>query len=83
MAKFGCPPKFIAMVWQFHDECRHVLRTMESTMDHFLTPTELFSMMSSAMLTDAFQECDACFPIRYRFDGKLNNLRSLQAKSKL
>ena len=35
-----------------------------------MAPT-LFSMMFSAMLTDAFQDVDAGFPIRYRFDGKL------------
>ena len=40
-------------------------------------------MMFSAMLTDAFQDCDAGFPVRYRFDGKLFNLRRLQAKSKM
>ena len=38
-------------------------------------------MMFSAMLTDAFKDVDAGFPIRYRFDGKLLNLRMLQAKS--
>ena len=47
-----------------------------------MAPT-LFSMMFSAMLTDAFQDVDAGFPIRYRFDGKLLNLRSLKAKSKV
>ena len=36
---------------------------------------------SSAMLTDAFQDSDNCIPIRYHFDGKLFNLRSLQANS--
>ena len=30
-----------------------------------------------------FQDVDAGFPIRYRFDGKLLNLRRLQAKSKV
>ena len=40
-------------------------------------------MMSSAMLTDAFQDGDNGIPIRYRFDGKLFNLRRLQAKSKV
>ena len=35
------------------------------------------------MLTDAFKDVDAGFPIRYRFDGKLLNLRRLQAKSKV
>ena len=43
----------------------------------------LFSMMFSAMLTAAFQDGDNGIPIRYRFDGKLFNLRRLQAKSKV
>ena len=43
----------------------------------------LFIMMFSAMLTDALQDVDAGFPIRYRFDGKLLNLRRLQAKFKM
>ena len=47
-----------------------------------MAPT-LFSMMFSAMLTDDFQDVDAGFPIRYRFDGKLLTLRRLQAKSKV
>ena len=40
----------------------------------------LFSMMFSAMLTNDFQDCDDGFPISNRFDGKLFNLRILQAK---
>ena len=47
-----------------------------------LAPT-LFSMMFSAMLTAALQVVDNCVPIRYRFDGKLFNLRKLQAISKV
>ena len=43
----------------------------------------LFSMMFSAMLTAAFQDGDNGMPIRYRFDGKLFNLKRLQAKSKV
>ena len=40
-------------------------------------------MMFSALLTDAFQDGDIGIPIRYRFEGKLFNLRRLQAKSKV
>ena len=47
-----------------------------------MAPT-LFRMMFYIMLTDAFQYVDAGFPIRYNFDGKLLNLRRLQAKSKV
>ena len=35
------------------------------------------------MLTYAFQDCDADFPIKYRFDGKLFNLRRMEAKLKV
>ena len=32
---------------------------------------------------DAFQEGDTGFPIRFRFDGNIFNLRSSQAKTKV
>ena len=35
----------------------------------------------SAMLTNAFQDCDAGFPIRCHFNDNLFNLRRLQARS--
>ena len=41
----------------------------------------LFSMMFSAMVTNAFQGGGNGIHIRYPFDGKLFNLRRLQAKS--
>ena len=47
-----------------------------------MAPT-LFSMVFSVILMDAFQDFDNGFPIRYRFDGKFFNLRSLQAKYKV
>ena len=93
MAKFGCPPRYIAMVRQFHDGMQARVQNDGEYSEPFpvtngvkqgcvMAPT-LFSMMFSAMLTDAFQGVDAGFPIRYRFDGKLLNLRRLQAKSKV
>ena len=93
MAKFGFPTKFIAMVRQFHDCMLARVPNGGEFSDPFpvtngvkqgcvLAPT-LFSMMFSAMLTAAFQDGDNGIPIRYRFDGKLFNLRRLQAKSKM
>ena len=43
----------------------------------------LFRVMLSAMLRDAFQDSDIGFPIRYRFDGNIFNLKRLQAKTKV
>ena len=40
----------------------------------------LFSMMFSAMLMDAFHDSDTGFPIRYRFDGSIFNLRGCKPK---
>ena len=93
MAKFGCPTTFKAMMRQFHDGMLARVQNDGEFSDPFpvtnavkqgciLAPT-LFSMMFSAMLTDAFQDDDNGIPIRYRFDGKLFNLRRLQAKSKM
>ena len=87
MAKFGCPAKFIAMVRQFHDGMLARVQNDGKLSDPFpvtngvkqgcVLASTLFSMMFSAMLTDAFQDGDNGIPIRYRFDGKLFNLRRL------
>ena len=94
MAKFVCPPRFIAMVTIFMMTCRHIMfRMMEKNSGPFsvtngvkqgcIMAQTLVSMMFSVMFTDAFQVCDAGFPNEYRFVGKLFNLRRLQAKSKV
>ena len=93
MAKFGCPAKFVAKVRQFHDGMLARVQNDGEFSDPFpvtngvkqgcVLASTLFSMMFSAMLTDAFQDGDNGIPIRYRFDGKLFNLRRLQAKSKV
>ena len=93
MAKFGCPPRFIAMVRQFHDGMQARVQNDGEFSEPFevtngvkqgcvLAPT-LFSMMFSAMLMDALQDSNTGFPIRYRFDGNIFNLRRLQAKTKV
>ena len=92
MSKFGCPDRFILMVRQFYDDMQaHVFDDGESSAPFpvtngvkqacVLAPT-LFSMLISAMHTDAFHDSDPGIDIRYRTDGKLFNLRRLQAKTK-
>ena len=93
IAKFGCPAKFIAMVQQFHDGMLARVQNDGEFSDPFpvtngvkqgcVLASTLFSMMFSAMPTNAFQDGDNGIPIRYRFDRKLFNLRRLQAKSKV
>ena len=81
------------MVRQFHDGILARVQNDGEFSDPFpvtnvvkqgcVLASTLFSMMFSAMLTDAFQDSDNGIPIRYRFIGKLFNLRRLQAKSKV
>ena len=81
------------MVRQFHDGMLARVQNDGEFSDPFpvtnwvkqgcVLASTLFSMMFSAMLTDAFQDGDKGIPIRYRLDGKLFNLRRLQAKSKV
>ena len=93
MAKFVCPPRFIAMVRQFHDGMQARVQNDGEFSEPFdvtnwvkqgcvMAPI-LFSTMFSAMLMDAFQDSDTGFPIRYHFDGNIFNLRGLQAKTKV
>ncbi|XP_070207983.1 uncharacterized protein [Littorina saxatilis] len=93
MAKYGCPRKFIALVQQFHEGMQARVQDSGETSDPFpvtngvkqgcvLAPT-LFSLMFSAMLTDAFRDGDIGIALMYRTDGKLFNLRRLQAKTKV
>ena len=93
MSKFSCPHKFITIVRQFNEGMQaRVLDNGEPsesfpvssgvTQGCVLAPT-LFSLMFSAMLTDASRDCDAGIRIRQRSDGKLFNLRRLQVVTKV
>ena len=93
MAKFGCPAKFIAVVQQFHDCMNARVQDDGEYSEPFpvtngvkqgcvLAPT-LFSMMFSAMLTDAFRDGDVGVCFRYRTDGSVFNLHRLQARTKV
>ena len=80
MAKFGCPPRYIAMVRKFHDDMQARVQNDGEYSEPFpvndgvkqgcvMAPT-LFSMMFSAMLTDASQDVDAGIPIRQDTEPK-------------
>ena len=75
MSKFGCPDRFITLVRQFHDGMQtQVLDNGESSTPFPVTngvkqgcvlASTLFSMMFTAMLTDAFQDSDPGINIRW------------------
>ena len=94
MKKFGCPDKFTSIVRQFHEGMMAKVLDNGEESEPFpvtngvkqgcvLAPT-LFSMMFSAMLTDAFNaEEDGGIPLRYRVDGELFKLSRLRAEKKV
>ena len=61
----------------------HSLPVTNGVKQGFVLAPTLFNIMFSAMLPDAFQDGENGIPIRYCSDGKLFNLRMLQAKSKV
>ncbi len=95
MKRLGCPPKFLKMVIQLHEEQRGQVRLNNDFSEPFpitngvkqgcvLAPT-LFTIFFSMMLKQAtaniIDDEDAVY-IRYRLDGSLFNLRRLQARTK-
>jgi hypothetical protein len=93
MERVGCPPKFIKITRSFHDGMYARVMDHGQLSDPFsisngvkqgcvLAPT-LFSILFSALLSDAFVNSNDGVYVRYRYDGGLFNLRRLQAKSKV
>jgi len=93
MEKFGCPSTFITIVRQFHDgmmarvlddgEPSEAFPVTNGVKQGCVLAATLFSLMFSAMPSDAFRDCDPGINIRYRSDGKLFNPRRLQAVTKV
>ncbi len=93
MEKFGSPSKFITIVRQLHggmmvkvlddrEESEAFAVTNAVKQGCVLAPT-LFSMVFSAMLTDACRDCQDGLRIRYRAHGEMFNLRRLKAVTKV
>ena len=94
LERLGCPPKFLSMVMQLHEDQRGQVRKSNDLSEPFtifngvkqgcvLAPT-LFTIFFSMMLQRATEDLgdeDGIY-IRYRTDGSLFNLRRLQAHTK-
>ena len=93
MAKFGCPDKFITMfrqltdrmtTWILYDcDCSDTFPVSNKVKQGCILAPTLFSMMFSAMLTDAFRDCDQGVCIKYRTDRELFSLHRLYAFGKV
>jgi len=94
LERLGCPPKFLQMLMQLHDNQHGRVRLNQDLSESFpinngvkqgcvLAPT-LFTIFFSMMLQHAskdLQENDGVL-IRYRMDGNVFNLRRLQARTR-
>jgi len=93
MEKFACLSTFITIVHQFHDammarvlddgEPSEAFPVTNGVKRGCVLAPMLFSLMFSAMLSEAFRECDPGINIWYRSNGKLFNPRRLQAVTKV
>ena len=54
----------------YHTSIEYTRQTESSKVVYSHRPPILFSLMLSAILADAFQNCDDCFPIRYHINGQ-------------
>ena len=94
MERLGCPPKFLSMITQLHEDQTGQVRVNSDLSEPFpitngvkqgcvLAPT-LFSIFFSMMLRQATEDLDdeEAVYIRYRLDGSLFNLRRLRAHTK-
>ena len=93
LAKLGCPPKFLQMILQLHQNQLGQIRIGNELSDPFtihngvkqgcvLAPT-LFAIFLSAMIYRAFDETDPSelIYIRTRQNGDYFNLKRLKARS--
>ena len=93
MAKYDIPDKLVAIVKSFHEgmmarvlderESSETFRVTNGVKQGCVLAPTLFSVVFSAMLKTAFQDDTDSMTIRYRTDGKLFNLRRLQARGKV
>lgn len=92
MEHIGCPPKFLSMVIQLHEDQYGQVRLHNDLFEPFpisngvkqgcvLAPTliSIFFSMVLKQATNKFNNDDDAVYIRYRLDGSLFNVRRLQA----
>ena len=93
LAKVGCPPKIINIIRSFHEGMMARVQDQGNTSEPFpvtngtkqgcVMAPFLFIIIFSAMLHDAFKNCNKGVKIRFRCDGGIFNLQRLKAKTRV
>ena len=93
MSKFGCPQKFVNIVCLFHDGMQARVKDDGQYSEPFpvtngvkqgcVLAATLFSMLFSAMLTDAFTGEDVGIELCFRTDGGFYKLQRLTSDTKV
>ena len=93
LGKAGCPPKLTRIIAQFHEGMSGRITHNGATSTPFpinvgvkqgcLLAPVLFNIFVAAVFHVAFRDSTLGCPIIYRTDGRLFNLRRLQAKTKV
>ena len=92
LAKAGCPPRLVNIIRSFHDgmvgrvvdqgSLSALFEVGKGTKQDCVMAPLLFSIVFSAMLHDAFKDCDKGVMIRFRSDGGFFNLNVFRARPK-
>ncbi|XP_072039554.1 uncharacterized protein [Amphiura filiformis] len=93
LLKIGCPPRVVKIIRSFHDGMMVRISDLRTTSEAFPVSNGtkqgcvmvllLFSIIFSAMLQDAFKDCNEGVLIRFRSEGGIFNLQRLKAKTKV
>ena len=93
LSKIGCPSRVVNIIRSFHDGMMARVQDLENLSDAFpvtngtkqgcVMAPFLFGIVFSAMLYDAFKNCNKGIMIRFRQDGGIFNLQRLKARSKV
>lgn len=93
LLKAGCPLRVVKIICSFHDGMMARVSDLGTTSEAFpvtsgtkqgcvMAPL-LFRIIFSAVLQDAFRNCNSGAMIRFRSDGGIFNLQGLKARTKV
>ena len=93
LQRIGCPPKLLRMITSFHEDMKGTVQYDGSSSEPFsiksgvkqgcILPPTLFRIFFSLLLSHTFKQSNDGVYLHTRSDGKLYNLASLRATTKV